>query len=361
MVSDRIQKADVFERRTIDALGLDNMSKFRFVNKPHRQYEWLEDTYVGTSDSLTAAGGLHSSSTATTCLVTTPEIYNVGDVILIDAEFIWVAAVATATGTLTLVRDRGGTQATHTDSTTVTIVSNARLEGTDADDSPTTEATSTTNNSQIFQRTIELSRSDQLFPLYGITELEDYYIDKKMDELIMMLNKVPYYGIRQSGSSSHSQGRGAGGFEQYISTNATAAGSVDLTRNHIDDALEDCYNAGGMPDALFCSTFQQRRLNQIYEGFIRTERTESVGGNLISTLIDPIGGNPIQVIVDRHCKAASIYLIDRSYCGYITIDPFFYERLAKTGDADSGQVVGEYGFVLSFEKAHAYISGLNTA
>lgn len=39
MVSDRILLADVFDRTTIDALGLDNMSKFRFVNTPHRQYE----------------------------------------------------------------------------------------------------------------------------------------------------------------------------------------------------------------------------------------------------------------------------------------------------------------------------------
>jgi hypothetical protein len=361
MVTDRIQLADVYERRAIDALGLDNASKFRFVNTPNRTYDWLEDTYVITSDTLTSSGGLASSSTTTTCLVTTPKAYNVGDVILIDSEYIWVSAVDTSGAQLTLVRNRGGTQATHANSTTVTIVSSARLEGADSDDSPTTEVTSTTNCSQIFQREVQISRSDKLFPNYGIADLEDYYIDKKMDELIMMLNRVPYHGIRQAGSSSHSQGRGAGGFEVFISTNTTAAGSIDLVRDHIDDQLENIYGYGGSPDALFCNTFQQRRLNAIYEGFIRTERSERTGGNRIELLEHPIGGRPIEIIVDRHCKTDTVYIISRKYAGYITIDPFFYEQLGKVGDAELGQVVGEYGFVVAFEKAHAYINGLTTS
>jgi hypothetical protein len=361
MVTDRIVKADVYERRAIDALGLDNANKFRFVNKPFRTYDWLEDTYVITSDTLTAAGGSTATDT-TTITVTTPKAYNVGDVILIDSEYIWVSAVNTSTGVLTVVRNHGGTQAAHTHSTTVTIVSSARLEGADSDDSPTTEVTSTTNCSQIFQREIQVSRDEKLFPLYGITDLEDYYIDKKMDELIMMLNRVPYHGQRQAGSSSHSSGRSAGGFETFISTNTTAAGSVDLTRDHIDDMLEDIYGYGGSPDALFCAPFQQRKINEIYDGFIRTERSERVGGNRIDWLESPIPGMiPLQIIVDRHCKTGTVYLVSRKYAGYITIDPFFYERLGKVGDAELGQVVGEYGFVVAFEKAHGYINGLTTS
>jgi hypothetical protein len=288
-------------------------------------------------------------------------MYNVGDVLLIDSEYVWVSAVNPSTAQLTLVRNRGGTQATHTNSTTVTIVGVARLEGADADDSPSTVVTSTTNCSQIFQRSVEVSRDDLLFPLYGIAVLDDYHIQKRMDELVMMVNRQAYRGIRQAGSSSHTQGRSMGGFTTFISTNTTAAGSVALTRDHIDDLLETIFGYGGAPDKIFCNSFQQRRLNSLYEEYITTERSERTGGNRITLLEHPIAGAPIEVIVDRHCQSDYLYIIGSRYCGFITIDPFQFERLAKVGDAAKSQIVGEFGFVLAHEKAHAYISGLTTS
>ncbi len=358
-VTDKILLVDVFERKTIDALGLDNSNKFRFVNEPNRIYEWLEDLYVTDTDTLTGSGGMTGDSTTTTCLVTTPAIYNKGDVLLIDLELVWVASISSSE--LTVVRDYGGTQATHANSTTVSIVSVARLEGADADDSPSTAVTSTSNASQILQRTIDVSRSDQLFPNYGISDIVDYFTQKKMDEMVKMLDKLPYRGVRNAGSSAHSSGRSAGGWDVFITTNLKAAGSVDLVRDHIDDQVENIYNAGGSPDALFCGTFQQRRLNALYEGFIRTERMEKTGGNRIEWLEHPIGGRPIQIIVSRNCPTDKVYLIDRRHSGYLTIDPFFVEPLAQAGDADKFQVVGEYGFVVAFEKSHAIISGLTTS
>jgi hypothetical protein len=66
-------------------------------------------------------------------------------------------------------------------------------------------------------------------------------------------------------------------------------------------------------------------------------------------------------LVDRHCPADYAFLIDTRYAGYITIDPFFYEELAKTGDFEHGQTIGEYGFACSYNKAHSIISGFSTS
>ena len=71
----------------------------------------------------------------------------------------------------------------------------------------------------------------------------------------------------------------------------------------------------------------------------------------------------LDVLVDRFCPTDKVYILDKNYCGYLTIDPFFFEELGKTKDtADGGygQVVGEYGWVTAFEKAHAIISGFST-
>ena len=40
-VTDRIIFADPYDITTMLALGLDNASKFQFVNTPNRTYEWL--------------------------------------------------------------------------------------------------------------------------------------------------------------------------------------------------------------------------------------------------------------------------------------------------------------------------------
>ncbi len=60
-VTDRIILADPYDITTITALGLDNASKFQFVNTPNRTYEWLEDAYPAVSDA--AAGSNLTGST----------------------------------------------------------------------------------------------------------------------------------------------------------------------------------------------------------------------------------------------------------------------------------------------------------
>lgn len=41
MITDRIIMADPYDITAITALGLDNASKFQFVNAPNRTYTWL--------------------------------------------------------------------------------------------------------------------------------------------------------------------------------------------------------------------------------------------------------------------------------------------------------------------------------
>jgi hypothetical protein len=355
VITDRIILASPYKIQTILALGLDNESKFNFVNTPGKKYEWLEDAYLADSD--TVSSGLASSSTTTTFTPTTPKLYQPGDVLLIDSEYIWVSANS---GTvLTVVRDFGGTQATHANASTIKIAYSARLEGVDADDSPSTTVTTGYNYSTILQMTVEVSRTDQLIQQYGMSGTKEYYIDKNMDELMQRLNKLPYYGQRAEGSAT--EARSAGGFETFMSTNATNLSSAALTRKNVDDLIEDIYGYGGSPKLCFCNTWVRRKLNEFYEGFVRTERDERMGGIRIETLEHPFGGEPIKIITDRNCPAAKMYFVDTDYAGFISLDEFFYEDLAKTGDAEKGQTVGEYGFVMAFEKAHGYIYGISTS
>jgi hypothetical protein len=351
--------ADPYSIASITALGLDNSGKFAFVNTPHRSYEWLEDAYPALSDAANGSN-LTGSTNTTTITVTTPNLFHVGDVVQLESaagDYAWVASISGSV--LTVVRGFGGTTpVSHPETSTLYIRYNARLEGATNSASPWTEVTSGTNYSTIFHKSIEVTRDDQLFPSYGRANLVEHYIDTNMDILMMQLAKLPYWGKRAVGTSSAA--RSAGGFATFISTNATAKASAALTRKDIDDKFQSIYTYGGVTNLILTDAWGQRKINDFYEGFVATERSETIGGMMIKRLMHPITGVMVDVVVDRHCPAGNMYMLDTRYTGFITVDPFFYEELAKTGDAEVGQTIGEYGFVTAYEKAHGMITGYST-
>lgn len=354
MITDRILLASPYDVSTILALGLDNTAKFQFVNTPGRKYEWLEDSYNPVTD--VASNEFTSSTTTTTFTPDTISLYQPGDVIKLDDELMWVSAVAAH---LTVVRGFGDTTpATHVNDSVITIVGSARLEGDDADNSPSSIFTTGYNYSTILQKSVNISRTDILLPNYGVSNLKEYYIDKNMDELMERLDKLPFYGKRSIGTATTA--RMSGGIDTFVTTNVTNAAGAALTRKMIDDILVKIWDAGGKGNLIITSSWAKRKINSFYEDFVRTERTESMGGMSITSLEHPLGGEPISIIVDRHCQSNRLYCLSTDNVGYITIDPFFYEELAKTGDSEKGQTIGEYGFVCQFEKSHGYIHTFST-
>jgi hypothetical protein len=353
MVTDRILNQNPYDIVAYQYLGTD-MGKFMFVNKDVSTYEWLNDTYNIRTDAL--ASGLTSGTVTTTCVITTAALFQAGDVWKIDSEDVWVSAMSSTTATITRGYN-GTTAATHADASTMTRISRSRIEGDDADDSPSTEVSSTTNVTQIFQRTVNLSRSKSKINMYGISNLEDYEIDKYMDELMMDLARLPYHGGRSAGTEN-TVARSAGGFKTFLtttdsnitfatSTGATAGTALAITRDNIDDTLALIHADGGSPNLIMTTAHAQRKINDMYEGFVSTERSEQLGGVLIKKLMNPIDGGVLDVVVDRNCPAGEMWILSTDKISYYPFDPFFYERLAQTGDAVKGQVVGEYGFVVA--------------
>lgn len=349
MVTDRILMMEPYDIVAYSYLGTD-MSKFNFVNNDNHTYSWLNDTYTDRTDTITDA---FTDTVSTTTAVATAANWQPGDIFLVDSEQVWIQSISGTT--ITVVRGyNGSTAATHADNAVITRIGRARIEGDDADDSPSTEVTSTTNSTQIFQRTVNLSRTATKINRYGIANLEDYMIDKFMDELMMDLSRLPYYGGVSAGTEN-TVARSAGGFPAFITgnityataTSATGGTASALTRKHIDDTLALIHADGGDPNLILTTAWAQRKINDFYEGFVSTERSEQLGGVLIKKLTNPITGKIVDVVVDRNCRSGQAWILSSEKIAYYPFDPFFYERLAKTGDAVKGEVVGEYGFVVA--------------
>lgn len=357
MVTDRILNQNPYDIVAYQYLGTD-MSKFNFVNLDNHSYSWLNDTYTARTDTITDA---FTDTVSTTIAIATAAKWQPGDIFLVDSEQIWVQSISGTT--LTVVRGfNGSTAATHADNSVTTRIGRARIEGDDADDAPSTEVTSTTNSTQIFQRTVNLSRSRLKVNQYGIANLEDYEINKFMEELMMDLARVPYYGGVSAGTEN-TVARSMGGFKSFITDNVTYATStgltggnaLPLTRDMIDDTLQNIHADGGDPKLILTTAAAQRAINDMYEGFVSTGRSEQLGGVMINKLMNPISGTQLDVVVDRNCPAGQLWILDTAKISYYPFDPFFYERLAKTGDAVKGQIVGEYGFVVANGSWHGAV------
>lgn len=358
-VTDRIIFADPYDIATITALGLDNSSKFQFVNTPNRTYEWLEDAYPAVSD-LGAGTNLTVTTNTTTITITTPNLFHVGDVVQLESASGDYAYVSSISGSvLTVVRGYGSTTpVSHPETSTVYIRYNARIEGATSTASPWTEVSSATNCSTIFHKEVYISRDDMLLPNYGMKNLKEYRIDQNMEVLMQQLDSIPYWGKRAAGSATTA--RSTGGLATFITTNATAMSSAPLTRAAIDAEFTQVYAAGGKPSLILTDTWGQKKINDFYEGFVMTQRSERVGGMIIKQLMHPISGQLVDIVVDRNLPVGNMWILDTRYVGYITIDPFFYEDLAKTGDFEKGETIGEYGFVVAYNKAHSALTGYST-
>lgn len=354
-LTDRIILASPYDVTTILRLGTNNGSKFALLNWPNRIYEWLQDAYPARSDVI-GATNITNSTTTTTIAVTTGAKFQVGDVVQLDDEYVWVASIST--NTLTVVRGFGGTtQATHESTATAYIRFTARLEGAASSASPSEEVSSITNCTQIFHKEILMSRNAQDIPQYGMADPWAYKQDKAMDELMEELDRVPFYGQRAVGSATTA--RATGGFRTFITTNVTDLNSVAITRANIDTQLDNCFAQGGRPNIIFSGSYVKRKIGSFYEGFVRTERSEKVGGILIDRLQHPILNYEIELIVDRNCASTDLWGIDDRYAGYVEYLGFMFEPLAKDGDSDKGQVIGEYGMVVAREKSHFRIQEIS--
>lgn len=343
------------EAALLKTIGLNNESTVNFVSGtwPTRQYEWLYDTIPTQSGTLNEA--LDNSETGVDVQSGEGALLRDGDVIMVEDEYMRVTSVSTDTATVTRGY-AGTTAAAHADDTAWTILYSARLEGQDATDSNRTEVEYLYNVRQILETTVRVSGSEKVFRHLGgeIGDIEAYHLAKAIggDEvgpkygsgiLAKQLVNAFYYG-RRNKASTNADADAMGGFPQYVTTNVTNAASEALTRKMIIDLLEDIYEGGGKPDMIITGMWGRRKISSFFEGLIRTDRSEDQGGSVISTL--KWEGGDIDVMYDRWCPAGRLYVVNNSIHGFVTIRPFTVSKLAKTGDSEKSEVVGEYGYVI---------------
>jgi hypothetical protein len=357
-IGEIINNIDWTEAPLLRKFGVNNQNRFRLVNWPQTKYEWLEDTMSARTTTLAEA----VDAAETGIDVTDGSIFKTGDIVKVDNELMYVSSVSS--NTLTVVKGFGGTtDDAHLNGATVELVTIARLEGADFTTGHTTTVTNPYNYTQIFAEAVKVTGSEQVNTKYGINDTMAYHLSKLMGgsngvgekfragKLPILLQKSFYHGQRAQGSATTA--RAMGGFEFFVTSNVTDLNGERLQRHHIEDLFQDCYEAGGDPDTIICGAWLRRKLTSFYEGLITTSRSETRGGSRIDTVMTDFG--ELEIMYDRWCDADKLYIVDSTKLGWVEYRPFAVYDRPSSGDYEVKEVLGEYGFVLVNEAAHAYI------
>lgn len=354
VITDVISLIDPSDDPAVERLGgLDGAStKFRFVNEPGEKVEWLEDALspIDYSDGLDGT----ITSTATTITMTDAGGVQEGHILLIDSEYMWVSAVASTVVTVT--RAFQGTAATHDDAVAVSIVGMARLEGDDSDDIAYVDRTIGSNVTSILQKEIKVTRTQRQRAQYGIVDEFLYQQNKVVPELVRLLERH-FYRNTAAKAGSATTPRAMGGYQAFVTDNKVSGAS--LAQSQFENAVKAAFADGGSgPWNAFCSPDNLQKVKNLYDSsnFLRVDRTEDTVGMVIESVLTPYGS--VDLVLDRWAVNGQIGIIDPEHAGFLTYYPFTFEPLAKDGDYDKGEIVGEFTLCLRQDKAHAILTAV---
>jgi hypothetical protein len=335
--------------------GLDAArSKFR-VGLNGKKVELLEDEYHPIETTV-------STSTITTnalnFTVTDASIFQDGHVIKVTNELMVVKTVDTAANTVTIYsRSYGGTNSTHVSTATISIVGMARLEGDDADYVGLLKLSNPYNYTSIYQKALKVAGTEEKIDQYGFDNAFSYQAQKAVPELLRLIERNLFWGVRAEGSATAP--RSAGGLKTFITDNSLDQSGA-ITKASVDALAEAVMIDGGNPDLFVCHPSQANDIRALLDtsSFVRVD--QNPGGQFGMTPISRIQTQygSMRMIISRWCPTSHAFMLDSRKVGLYQLRPFAWKALAVTGDSRKGEVVGEFSLMVANDKAHGYLYGI---
>ena len=360
VITDYIALLDPSDAPFIEAIGgLDGAaSKFRFTNQG-TLVEWIEDTLAPLTGVFALTATANSATSVTSLKVADGNMVQPGHILLTGTELLWVSA--NSSGVLTVTRSLGNsTMVTLATDASFSIVGMARLEGADSDPIGYTDLSTNSNYTQIFHKEIKQTGTAPYQDRWGMTDQMQYESAKSIPEMMRLIERTLQYGKRAAGSTTTP--RMMGGYQEFITTNKASGANMSVSSlipGIIEDAVELIYNAGGAGDFLAIvnpATYQKIKNAYDSSSYVRYAPEQNRFGTLVDRIVTPFGD--VSFVIDRWQLSNLIPILKLDNVGMLTLRPWQVEDLAKTGDAEKKQLVGEYTFCLKLEKSHALLTAV---
>jgi hypothetical protein len=360
-VSDLVAINSPVETPLLDALGDAPRAAHSTI------HEWLEDALVPNTDLVTDAPA------ASTIEVANFDRFRAGDQIMIrgQSELMMVESVNTSTSVITVTRNYGGSSSGSIAADDVIVnLGNAALEGGDAGDARFTTRSRKTNYTQIFSVPVEVSGSELAVKQLAVADELDYQKAQRTRELLRDLESSVINGIPPAADTEGSATvrRTMRGINNFIATNRFTPGSGGfpagsaLTETQLNAALREIWkNSNGSVDLIVVGGPEKRAINN----FVQSDRRffspdDQSYKSLVSIYESDFG--VCRVVLCRSVPIGTVLLLDSSRVDVLNLAgrSFQYKPLSRTGDRESGLIVGEYTLELRNENAHGVISGFTS-
>ena len=358
-VADLVSINSPHETPLLDALG----DAARFARST--VHEWIEDALLPDTDIVVTV------QSPTTVAVQHTGRFRTGDLIgFNDSTEVAMVMGVSAGNVLTLARGYGGTNAAGPNAgTTARIIGNAALEGADADSARFTARVRRQNYTQIFTSTVSVSGSELAASQIAIRDELAWQKNLRSREMLRdlensVINGVPALVTPQGSAEVRRTMRG---LISFIETNQFAVGAgdfpgdIDLTEAQLKLALREIWKtSSGQVDLILVGGREKRAINQFVAAGRRFYGHNESYKDGVSVYESDFG--VCRVVLSRYVPAGTVLLLDSSRIGVLPLSgrSFQYTPLARTGDAENGQLVGEYTLECRNESAHGIIRGFLT-
>jgi hypothetical protein len=223
-----------------------------------------------------------------------------------------------------------------------------------------------TNYTQIFSATVEVSGSELAVRQLGVADELDYQKQQRTRELLRDLEnsvingRAPASGAEGSATVRRTMNGIVGLVQSNVFVPGTGgfAAGTSLSEAQLNQALRSIWqSSSGQVDLVVVGGQEKRAIN----AFMGTNRRFTATGETYKDGVSVYESDygVCRVVLSRWVPTGMVLLLDSSRIEVMPLAgrSFQYKPLARTGDRESGQIVGEYTLELRNESAHGIIRG----
>ena len=150
---------------------------------------------------------------------------------------------------------------------------------------------------------------------------------------------------------------GANGSSSAARTNGTRR---DLTEAMVKDVQQQCFSSGAEPSILLVGPYNKG----VISGFTgRSQARQFVDANTVEASVSIYSGDfgELQVVPSNRSREQAVHLLDPEFAAVAYLRDFTTQDIAKIGDAETKQIIVEYGLEMRNEAAHGIVADVKVS
>jgi len=252
---------------------------------------------------------------------------------------------------------------------TVTLSSpaaNVQVEGFTASYATSTPTSRLGNYTQIFAKTIEVSRTAKKVQVAGRSDEVAFQTELRMKELVGDFEYAIIRGTATAGGSQTAGRMHAGLIAMLTASGATlTAGSAatvqtTLTEARYNTLLQGIFDNGGNPTQTYCNGFVKRTISAFTTPGSRQINSDSGKVNAAINYYESDFGMQ-EIILDRVMPKDTIVVIDPNMFKIAVLDAPKMTPMSKVGDGERSMIVAEQTLVCMNQNSSGKYIGILTA